>query len=487
MKKTQDTNQLDTSKKWYVMAAVASGLFLATVDGSIVNIALPVMERELHTEFAIIQWVVLGYMLTIVALMLSIGRLSDMIGKKPIYVAGFIIFTIGSGLCGISTSIEMLIAFRIFQAVGAVMILALGAAIITEAFPPSERGKALGISGLMVSLGAISGPTLGGLILGSLSWHWIFFVNLPIGLIGFFISLKYVPSYRPPGGQRFDYQGAVTLFISLLSLLIGLTLGQQKGFIAPPVLGLFAVFMIGLITFIAIEKRSKEPMIDLGLFDNKLFSVNLITGFMTFVASAGTIILMPFFLENVLALDARTTGLLLGILPLTMGIIAPLAGSLSDRFGTRRLTLMGLVVLLIGYIAVSSLNENMSPLGYAFRFIPIGLGMGIFQSPNNSAIMGNAPRNRMGVASGLLSLTRTIGQTIGIALLGAMWAGWISALSGSGPSGDATAAPVGVQVTALHNTILVMVFWIFLAVMLAVWALWKEQHKVEENILPELK
>jgi EmrB/QacA subfamily drug resistance transporter len=473
MTQKQNNEKLDTRKKWYVMAAVASGIFLATLDGSIVNIALPVMERELHTEFAVIQWVVLGYLLTIVALMLSIGRLSDMFGKKPLYVTGFIIFTIGSGLCGISNGIEMLIAFRIFQALGAVMILALGAAIVTEAFPPSERGKALGINGLIVSLGAISGPTFGGLILGSLSWHWIFFVNLPIGLIGFLISLKYIPLDRPPGGQRFDFQGAVTLFVSLLSLLIGLTLGQQQGFNALPVLGLFAIFIIGLITFIILEKRSAEPMIDLGLFENSLFSINLITGFMTFVASAGTILLMPFFLENVLKMETRTAGLLLGTVPLTMGIIAPLAGSLSDRFGTRRLTLIGLVVLLIGYIAVSSLNESTPPLGYVLRFVPIGLGMGIFQSPNNSAIMGNAPPNRMGVASGLLSLTRTIGQTIGIAILGAMWAGWVSTLSGRGPSGDATAASPAVQVAALHNTILVMVFWISIAVLLAVWALWK--------------
>ena len=209
MQNLQNNKNMDTGKKWYVMAAVASGLFLATIDGSIVNIALPVMERELNTEFAVIQWVVLGYMLTLVALMLTIGRLADMFGKKPIYVAGFIIFTVGSGLCGISTSIGMLIGFRIFQALGAVMILALGAAIVTEAFPPSERGKALGISGLMVSLGAISGPTIGGLILGSLSWHWIFFVNIPIGLVNILLVHRILRETEKVKGRKLDLLGII--------------------------------------------------------------------------------------------------------------------------------------------------------------------------------------------------------------------------------------------------------------------------------------
>ena len=463
-------------QKWYVMIAVAAGLFLGTIDGSIVNIALPTLERELHTQFAIVQWVVLSYLLTVATLMLAVGRLADILGKKPLYLTGFVIFTLGSGLCGLANSVALLIAFRIFQAVGASMITALGAAIITEAFPPEERGKALGISGTMVSIGLISGPTLGGVLLGALSWHWIFFVNLPIGLAGILLVMRFVPHTAPAGRERFDFPGALSLFTGLLAFLVALTLGQSRGFAAPVVLALLAVFVCSVGLFIFIERHTPQPMIHLGLFQNRLFSINLITGFMTFISTAGTVLLMPFFLQNVLHYDPRSAGLLLSVVPLAMGLVAPLAGSLSDRFGTRRLTAAGLAVMLGGYIAVSTLDQNTGQWGYILRFLPIGLGLGLFQSPNNSAVMGAAPRNRLGVASSLLSLTRTIGQTTGIALMGALWAGRVNAMLGSGLGGDTTSAPAAVQVAALHQTLLAIVVLISLALLMSLWAVWKEHR-----------
>ncbi len=470
----------DTSRKWFVMAAVAMGMFLATIDGSIVNIALPVLERDLHTDFAVVQWVVLAYMLTIVTLMLSVGRLADMVGKKPLYLSGFVLFTLGSGMCGLASNITQLILFRIFQATGAVMMTALGTAIITEAFPPAERGKALGIGGSMVSIGLISGPTIGGLILGSLSWHWIFFVNLPIGLIGVWMVWRYVPQHRPPGGETFDFAGAICMFFSLLSFLLGLTLGQTDGFLTPVPIGLFVVSAASLLLFLHIERRARHPMIDLKIFQNKLFSVNLVTGFMTFVASAGSVLLMPFYLQNVLRYSPSSAGLLLATFPLGMGVSAPLAGWLSDRFGTRRLTVAGLLILLIGYVAVTTLNETTTALAYVLYFIPIGLGMGIFQSPNNSAVMGSAPRHRLGIASGLLSLTRTVGQTSGIAMLGAIWASCVGALGGLNAAKDATLAPAPIQVTALQQTMWFLVVLIGLALCLSIWALWKEKELREQ-------
>ena len=202
---------IPTNSKWFVFAAIAAGMFLATIDGSIVNIALPTLERELHTQFAIVQWVVLGYLLTVVTMMLSIGRLADIIGKKWLYLAGMIVFTLGSMLCGTAQTVEMLIAFRVLQAVGAAMMMALGTAILTEVFPASERGKVLGLGGLMVSLGSISGPTLGGLILGVTTWHWIFYVNVPIGIIGTLLVVRFVPSDTRAGRTeiRFCRRGDV--------------------------------------------------------------------------------------------------------------------------------------------------------------------------------------------------------------------------------------------------------------------------------------
>ena len=467
---------VDYSRKWYVMAAVAMGVFLSTIDGSIVNVALPTLVNAFGTDFAVVQWVVLSYLLTVTTLMLSMGRLGDMIGKKPLYAAGFVIFTIGSVLCGLSATVYWLIIFRVLQAVGAAMMMALGLAIVTEAFPPSERGKALGISGSMVSIGIVVGPVLGGLLIGALSWHWIFFVNLPVGIVGTWMVIQFVPAFKPAGGQRFDLVGALVLFISLMALLMGLTLGQQVGFTEPGTLALFAAWLAFLGFFVAIERKSRQPMVDLELFKNRLFDVNLITAFLIFISLSGTIILMPFFLENVLGYDPRSVGFLLAVVPIAVGITAPISGALSDRLGTRPITVVGLLILLVGFLAVSTLSTQTTALGYILRFLPIGVGLGVFQSPNNSAIMGAVPRSRLGIASGLLSITRTLGQTTGIAALGAVWASRVVYRAGGVPPGGTTAAPAAAQVAGLNDTFLIIVGMLTLALALAVWGLVQERR-----------
>jgi EmrB/QacA subfamily drug resistance transporter len=468
---------IDYSRKWFVMAAVAMGVFLATIDTSIVNVALPTLVSTFSSELAVVQWVVLAYLLTIATLMLSVGRLADMLGKKALYTAGFVIFTAGSVLCGLSSSIYMLIGFRVLQGIGGAMTAALGTAIITEAFPPSERGKAFGISGAVVSVGIVLGPTLGGVLLAILSWHWIFFVNVPVGIIGVLMVLRFVPDLKPAGGQRFDFAGAATMFVGLLSLLVAVTVGEINGYDDTSVDALLAVSAACVAGFVAIERRTRHPMVDLKMFENALFSVNLITGFVTFVASAGMMILMPFYLENVLNFATWKVGLVLAVLPVAMGLVAPLSGALSDRVGVRPIAVVGLLTLLGGYVAVSTLGEHTTALGYGLRFLPVGIGMGIFQSPNNSAIMGAAPRERLGVASSLLSLTRTLGQTVGVSVLGALWAGRVMARTGALLAGGATTAPPTIQVAALNDTSLVVVIWIGLGLLLSIYALVHERRQ----------
>jgi EmrB/QacA subfamily drug resistance transporter len=476
------TAPIDYSRKWYVMTAVAMGTFLATIDGSIVNVALPTLTRAFDTQFSTVQWVVLAYLLTVTTLMLSVGRLADMRGKKPIYTVGFAIFTLGSVLCGLSPSIYWLIALRVLQGVGAAMTMALGMAIVTESFPPSERGKALGIIGAMVSLGIVVGPTLGGFIIDALSWRWVFFVNFPVGILGILMVWRFVPAVKPPGGQRFDLVGAATLFIALLALLLGLTVGQESGFAEPKVLALFSVAAVFTTLFVVVELRTDQPMIDLRLFKNRLFSVSLTTGYLIFVCIAGTIILMPFYLENVLGYEIRQVGLMLAIVPIGLGVTAPISGSLSDRFGTRPITVIGLAVLLVGFFAVSTLDEDTMALGYVLRFLPIGIGVGMFQSPNNSAIMGTAPRERLGIASGMLAVTRTLGQTTGIAVLGALWASRVFTYAGEVLEGGATDAPPSAQVAAIQDTFLVTTLLIAGALALASWSLVRERR--ERRVAP---
>ena len=467
---------IDYSRKWFVMAAVAMSIFLGTIDGSIVNVALPTLVRELGADFPTVQWVVLGYLLTQATLILSMGRLGDMIGKKPVYIAGFVIFTVGSVLCGLAPTAGWLIGFRVLQAVGASMTMSLGMAITTEAFPPAERGKALGISGSIVSIGIVAGPTLGGLIIDALSWHWIFFVNLPIGIVGTLMALRFVPALKPAGGQRFDFAGAGLLFSGLASLLLALTVGQNVGFADPRMLGLFCASALFLAIFVIVETRVAQPMIDFRMFGQGLFGVNLITGFMIFVAMGGTVFLMPFYLENVLGYATRDVGLLLATVPVALGLVAPLSGSLSDRVGSRPITTAGLGMLVLGYFAVSTLTVDTSSLGYVLRFLPVGLGVGIFQSPNNSAIMGATPRHQLGVASGLLSITRVLGQITGVSVLGAVWASRVAFYS-EGPlaGGATTAAPIA-QVSGLNETSLVVVGLVAAAFLLSLWGLVREHR-----------
>jgi EmrB/QacA subfamily drug resistance transporter len=468
-----ENQAVDYNRKWLVMVAVASGIFLSTIDGSIVNIALNTLVIDLNKPLAVVEWVVLAYMLTVATLMLSVGRLADMTGKKKLYLAGLAIFTLGSGLCGSAPSVFWLIGFRVFQAVGAAMIMALGTAIVTEAFPSKERGKAMGIIGLLVSIGVIAGPTLGGIILQFLTWHWLFFVNLPIGVIGLFLVFKFVPDLKPVGKQRFDFAGAVTLFVSLAAFLLGLSVIQLSGFLNPFVYVLLVFGALMLVWFIRIELHAPEPMIDLKLFLNKMFSINLITGSLSFIASAGTILIMPFYLQNVLGYDPQRTGLLLIVSPLAIAVVAPISGSLSDRISHRLMTTIGLTIATVGYILVTGITATTSSFEYILRFLPIGIGMGIFQSPNNSAVMGSAPKERLGVASGLLSLTRVLGQMAGIALLGAIYNTMVFNSSGGVLVEGGVQAPIPAQMAGVHAALIFTVVVMVAALSFSAWALFQ--------------
>ena len=401
--------------------------FLATIDGSIVNIALPVLVKEFDTSFSVVQWVVLSYLLTWATLSVSIGRVGDIVGKKKIYVLGFGVFTAASMAVGLAPSIPWLIGLRAVQAVGAAMVLSLGIGILTEAFPDSERGKALGIVGAMVSIGIVTGPTLGGLILQDLSWRWIFFVNLPIGIIGTIMAIRFVPDSPPPGGQRFDFVGATLFLASLLSILLALTFSQERGFRDPTIIVMLAFGVGSLVAFVVVERLVDEPMVDLTMFSNVDFTVGLTTGFLTFMAMRGLTVTGPFLLIDTLGFELRQAGLILAASPIALGVIAPLSGRAADPYGPRSVTVIGLTVLFSAYLLVQLVDTTTTGIGFSLILAPIGLGMGIFQSPNNSAIMGSVPPDQLGVAGGMLGLNRLLGQVAGFAILITYWSSRVSA------------------------------------------------------------
>lgn len=467
---------VDYSRKWFVLVAIAMAIFLGTVDGSIVNVALPTLVDEFDTSFAVVQWVVLAYILMQATLVLGIGRLGDMIGKKRIFTSGFAVFTIGSMLAGLSPTVTALIGFRIVQAIGAAMVFALGFAITTEAFPPNERGKALGINGTMVSLGIISGPIIGGFILEAADWRWIFYVNLPVGIVGTITAWRFVPDTRPGGGRRFDFLGAFLFLVSLLALLLGLTWGQTRGFTDPVIVALFALAAVTMAGFIAVERRVDEPMVDLGVFASRDLTVNLITGFVSFVALSGLLLLLPFYLTDVLGHGPRAVGLLLGAVPLTLGIVAPFSGTLSDRIGSRPVTVTGLAVLTAGFLmAAFLLGTETSSLVFVSVGLVIGIGMGIFQSPNNSAILGAVPAHRLGITSGMLTINRLTGFITGVAVLGTVWAARTVSYAGGGTAED---APGAAQASGLSDTLTLTTVLVGAALALGIW-MWRSGRRSE--------
>lgn len=470
------TPPVDQQRKWLVLATVSVGILLATIDGSIVNVAFPTIVEELDTTFNVIQWVSLGYLLTIATLTLGVGRLGDVVGKKMIYATGFSVFTIASAVCGLAPDISWLIGFRVVQALGAVMILALGSAILVEAFPTSERGKALGWVMTAVSIGIITGPVLGGILISTFSWRAIFLVNIPVGIVGTWMALRYVSKAAPVPGQTFDFVGALLMSVSLFSLSLALTVGQEAGFASPGILLAFAVAAIAAATFVLVELKVESPMLEIRLFKTPMLTVGVVSGVLVFVCLSATFILLPFYLAGVLGFDVLTMGLLLGVAPLMMGVVSPLSGTLSDRIGIRRLTLIGLSVIALSYFGFLTLGTDSTAIHFAVLAVPYGIGIGVFQSPNNSAIMGSVPPEYTGVAGGLLHLTRLLGQIVGIAVLGSIWAARVAAANGGVlPDGGASAADPLAQVAGLHTIFGIAAAIMVLATLIGAWGLKKEK------------
>ncbi len=446
---------------WRAMLGISLGVFMATVDMSIVNITLPTLMVELGVSLATVEWVILSYALVVTSLMLGVARLGDMLGKKRVYLWGLAVFTMGSLLCGAAPGAYALIVFRGLQALGAVMMQALGVAIITDIVPPSRRGRALGLMGSVVALGLSVGPPLGGLIIGLVGWRAIFLVNVPVGILALAVVRRHIPADVPArGGQTFDAAGALILFLTLVCYALGMTMGQHGGFSSPSVLGLLALAVLGLGVFLRVQAVKSQPMVDLSMFRQGRFSLGLLMGWICFLLMGGAFIL-PLFLQMARGYAPQHVGLLMMVVPVSMGMISPWAGSLSDRYGSRLISLLGLLVLAGGCLTISGIDEYTDAWGYILRVAPMGLGMGLFQSPNNSAIMGAAPRERLGLAGGLLALSRTLGTTTGLPLLGAFFSARVEAAAGLPAHSDlaqaaATALAAGVRATYLLSTALAL-------------------------------
>ncbi|WP_242976029.1 MFS transporter [Desulfosporosinus sp. FKB] len=401
--------------RWFILATVSIGTFMSTLDSSIVSVALPTISGKLQANLSTLQWVVTAYLLTISSLLPVFGRLADLIGRKRVYSFGFIIFTLGSVLCGLATNIWFLIGMRVLQAIGASILMANSPAIITANFPPKERGKALGLTGTVVALGSLTGPALGGILVGLLNWRTIFYINLPIGIIGYIAALLILPLDTPlQSNETFDFIGAFLFTSGMLCLLFSLSNGQDWGWNSYPIRGGLILGLILLAAFFLAEIRVSSPMIDLSLFQIRPFLAGNITGFLSFVAMFANTMLMPFYLQHVLNFDPTQVGLIMTSFPLMLAISAPISGLISDIIGPRVLTTSGLIVFASGFLYLSSLTACSLTWQIVPGLLLIGLGCGLFQSPNNSSVMSSVPTIKLGIAGGINALLRNVGMVIGI-------------------------------------------------------------------------
>lgn len=401
-----------------MLGSIGLGTFISVINGSIVNVALPNIAEVFGVELPTVQWVVLAFLLTISSALPVVGRIADMVGRRKIYAGGFLILMTGSLLCGLANSIEMLVASRVLQAVGAAMPMANGMAIVTSTFPARERGQALGIVGSIVAIGALVGPTLGGFLVSALGWHWIFFVNLPLGMVAFVTATILLPDDQPVGGgEKFDFPGAALFAAAMLALLLAVS-GVGTGAFQEL---LWVIAGVAGAAFFWTELHQPYPVVDLSLFRRRLFSASLGAAFLAFLSMSANVFLMPFFLQDLLGYEPYQAGLLMIPYPLVMAVVAPLSGWLSDVIGPLWLTTGGLAINIVGLLSLGYLGADATYLDIALRLGLLGLGMGMFQSPNNSTVMGAVPKNKLGTAGGVNALVRNVAMVLGTAIIVALF------------------------------------------------------------------
>ena len=407
-------------RKWLILFAVSLGSLMSTLDGSIVNIALPAIQQEFAIDLTTVEWVVVAYLLVIGSLLLPMGRLGEVLTFKRVYLAGFGVFTAGSVLCGAAPNEAALIAFRVVQAVGAAMLAAMGPAIVARTFPSAERGRALGINGVSVSLGLTLGPVLGGRLTTAASWRAIFLINLPVGVLAMVWAARILPAETARTGQTFDIRGAALSGLSLFALLLALSEGQTWGWTSPATLAFIGLALVLGGLFVLAERASVQPLIDLALFRIRPFAFGLASVIVAFAGLFTATFLLPFLLVRGEGYTAVQAGLLLTPVPISMAIVAPFSGAASDRWGPAIPASAGIVVMVVALLSLTTLPAGFALPDLVWRLVLLGVGQGLFMSPNSSAVLGSVPGRRVGTASGILAQMRVNGQALGIAISAAV-------------------------------------------------------------------
>lgn len=411
--------------KWLVLAVVAVGGFMASLNSASLIIILPTLQQDLHTQLINIFWVLLSYTLASAILLLTVGRMADLWGNKRIYLVGYAIFGAGSILSAVAGDVTILIAARFVQGVGGAMLTANASAIITHTFHRRELGRALGITSMVYAVGTTLGPIVGGLLTDAIDWRWAFWVNVPIAIIGFLLALRYLHSEvgtrDDAHHERFDLIGAVLLAVSFSTLLYFVSFGPMYGWGSTRMIVSASICVVATALFFWRQFAVTHPLLDLRLFGNRLFAMANFSASFATMGMIAVLFLLPFYLEDVLHYSLFMSAVLLTPYPVAMLIVSPLSGYLSDRFGSRLLGTLGMLLAALSLFSLSTLTLHEAYAPIAGRLVLLGIGMGLFQSPNNSAVMTSAPGSRRGVASAVLGTMRNLGQMLGIGIIGAVF------------------------------------------------------------------
>jgi len=409
-------------RRWLVLAILCVGVFMMLLDGTIVNVAIPSILTAFQTGFSQVEWVMNAYLLMFAVLLITTGRLGDLYGRKVVFIVGLCVFTLSSLVCGLAPGVGWLIGFRAVQGLGGAMMMPNTLSIIANVFPPEERGKAMGFWGGVTGFSLALGPSLGGLLSEAASWRWVFFINVPVGVILLLLALKYIPeSTDPTSVKQMDYPGVAVLTGSLFALTFALIEGQKYGWTSGLILGLFAATVVGLGLFVWIQRRQIQPLMDLSLFKNRTFSLTNALGLILQFGMLGVFFLVPIFLQAILGYSAMKAGLVMTPIAAVVIVAAPASGTLSDRIGPKWLMFSGMLVAALGfYLTRRVMVVDGSWPDFVLGFAVAGFGIGMVMPPATSAVMGAVAPAKAGQASGVLSSMRQIGAVLGIAVMGAV-------------------------------------------------------------------
>jgi len=470
----------EENKKWWTLAAVSFGLFMIMLDNTIVNVALPTIERSLHLKISELEWVVTGYALTFGALMLTGGKLADLFGRRAVFVGGLVIFTFSSLACGLAGSATVLIAARVVQGVGAALMNPSTLSIITVTCPPKQRGTAIGIWAGISALALAIGPLTGGLIVEHINWNWIFFINVPIGVLAVIAAFAFIPESRDSSAeQRPDIAGQFTSALGLFALSYALIEANNYGWGSTRIIGSFVLAVVALGAFVALEMRQRLPMLDLSLFRNRGFAgANTVMGLVG-LAMFGIFFYVSLYMQQVLGYSPIQAGA--AFLPWTGLIIllAPVAGKLSDRLGPRRFVTTGMVIVSGSMVVFSRVGGTAHYWQLLPGMILGGLGMSIAMAPTTAAAMHSVQPNQAGVGAAVLNSMRQVGVSLGIAIMGAIVAAGITSSLASGHTRPEA------FVNGYHHAVLVSAFIALAGAVIAFATLGKARVRTEPVVAAE--